>query len=78
MENFFEISVNHGEQLREFIVKDYDTREEDKCKFEVFRLGKSILSLEQAGDNLQTCANPGELDEELIREIISKIHGYYL
>jgi hypothetical protein len=58
MENFFEISVNHGEQLREFIVKNYDTQEEGKCKFEVFRLGKSILSLEQAGITFKPVRTP--------------------
>jgi hypothetical protein len=78
MENIFEITLGHGEDLKTFEVKDYMHHEDDKCKFEVFLLGKLILSLEPDGDFLRVCKNPGELDEQTVHMISDKIESHHL
>ncbi|GAA4090779.1 hypothetical protein [Mucilaginibacter panaciglaebae] len=78
MEDFFEISLGHGEDLQTFIVKDFVQQEDSKCKFEVYRLGELILSLEPDGDTFHICQNPGEVKEEMINQIIDQIESYHL
>jgi len=77
-ENFFEISLGHGEDRRSYMVKDYEKSEDGQCKFEVFLAGKSILSLEPDGDTFRSCKNPGALDEETVHQIIYQIESYHL
>ena len=77
-ENFFEISLGHGEDLRTYMVKDYEKSEDGQCKFEVFLAGKSILSLEPEDDTFRSCNNPGGLNEETIHQIIDQIEAYHL
>jgi hypothetical protein len=78
MEDFFEISLGHGEDLRTFMVKDYVQPQAGQCKFEVFLAGKSILSLEPTDDTYRACNNPGGLDEETIHQIINQIESFHL
>jgi hypothetical protein len=78
MEDFFEISLGHKGDLQTFMVRDYVSHEGSKCKFEVFRLGKLMLTLEPDGDSFRICDNPGGLDEETIELISDKIEFYYL
>jgi hypothetical protein len=78
MEDFFEISLGHGEDMQTFMVKDYVHPEDSKCKFEIYRLGQLILSLEPDGDTFRTCQNPGEVKEEMINQIIDQIESYHL
>ena len=78
MEDFFEISLGHGEDMQTFMVKDLVHPEDSKCKFEVYRLGQLILSLEPAGDTFRTCQNPGEVKKEMIYQIIDQIESYHL
>ncbi|MDB5143351.1 MAG: hypothetical protein JWQ66_2064 [Mucilaginibacter sp.] len=78
MEDFFEISLGHGTDMQTFMVKDCVHHEGDKCKFEVFRLGTVILSLEPDGDTFRTYSNPGGLHEEIINQIIDQIEAYHL
>lgn len=77
-ENFFKISLGHGEDMRTYMVKDYEKSEADQCKFEVFLAGKSILSLEPDGDTFRSCDNPSGLDEETVHQIIDQIESYHL
>ena len=77
-ENFFEISLGHGEDMRTYIVKDYEKSEDGQCKFEVFLAGKSILSIEPEDDTFRSCKNPGGLDDETIHQIIDQIESYHL
>lgn len=78
MEDFFEISLGHGEDLQTFMVKDNVRQEEGKCKFEVFRNGQLILRLEPDGDIFRTCGNPGGLTEITTNQIIDQIEAYHL
>jgi hypothetical protein len=78
MEDVFEITLGHGEDLQTFIVKDFVHHEDGKCKFEVYRLGQLILSLEPDDDTFRTCQNPGELKKEMINQIIDQIESYHL
>ena len=78
MEDLFEISLGHGEDLQTFMVKDLVHHEDGKCKFEVYRLGQMILSLEPDGDTFRICNNPGGLNEETVGKIIDQIEGQYL
>jgi hypothetical protein len=78
MENYFEISIGHGKDLKTFEVKDYAHHEGDQCKFEVFSSGKLVLSLEPDGRFLRTCQNPGGLDEDIIHAIMDNIEALHL
>ncbi|MFA6084247.1 hypothetical protein [Mucilaginibacter sp.] len=78
MEDVFEITLGHGGDLQTLIVKDFVHHEDGKCKFEVYRLGQLILSLEPDGDTFRTCQNPGEVKKEMINQIIDKIEWYHL
>lgn len=78
MEDYFEISLGHGTDMQIFMVKDYVHQEGEKCKFEVFRLGTLILSLEPDGDTFRTCSNPGGLNEETVNQIIDQIESFHL
>jgi hypothetical protein len=78
MENLFEISLGHSEDLQTFMVKDLVHQVDGKCKFEVYQLGQLILSLEPDGDTFRICQNPGEVKKEMINQIIDQIESYYL
>jgi hypothetical protein len=78
MEDFFEISLEHGEDMQTFMVKDFVDRSEGQCKFEIYRLGQMILSLEPDGNTFRTCTNPGALNEEIIEHIIDQIESFHL
>jgi hypothetical protein len=77
-ENFFEISLGHGEDMRTYMVKDYEKSEDGQCKFEVFLAGKLILSLEPDGDTFRSCENLGGLNDETIHQVIDRIEAYHL
>lgn len=78
MEDFFEISLGHGEDMQTFMVKDYSDREEGKCKFEIYRLGQLILSLEPDGNTFRICTNPGALPEVTNEQLIDQIEAHHL
>jgi hypothetical protein len=78
MEDFFEISLGHGEDMQTFMVKYVVYQEDSKCKFEVYQLGQLILSLEPDGDTFRICQNPGEVKKEMINQIIDQIESYHL
>lgn len=71
------ITIDSGTGAMTFDVKDYiHHQHEGKCKYELFRDGIFVLSLEPDGPHiLRTCVNPGILDEELIHRIIDKMEG---
>ncbi len=78
MENYFEINIGHGPDLKTFEVKDYAHHEEGHCKFEVYELGKLVLSLEPEGHFLRTCQNPGVLNDDTIHAIMENIEALHL
>lgn len=78
MEDYFEISLGHGQNMQTFMVKDFVKEEEGKCKFEVYRLGTLILSLDPEGNTFRVCSNPGELKEEAVNQIIDQIEASHL
>jgi hypothetical protein len=78
MENFFEITIGHGQDLRTLEVKDYVHHEGDKCKFEVYELGKLVVTLEPDGHSFKVCKNPANVDEGIVHIIIDKIEAYHL
>ena len=73
----FQIAIGQV-NVQTFEVRDYIHHEKDKCKFEIYKSGQLILSLEPDGDFLRVCKNPGELDEETIHLISDKIESYHL
>lgn len=78
MENIFEIHLGHGEQRQTFEVKDFTDRREGQCKFEIYRTGQLLVSLEPEGDMFRTCSNPGNLDAKVISQLIDQIEAQYL
>ncbi|HAL83196.1 MAG TPA: hypothetical protein DCO83_14005 [Mucilaginibacter sp.] len=78
MENVFEITVGYGHQLQPFEVKDSSNLKGVRSKFDVFRKGLLVLTVEPDGDYLRTCKNPGGLDKETINQVIDKIEAHYL
>jgi hypothetical protein len=73
----FQIAIGKVD-VQTFEVYDYIHHEGDKCKFEIYKSGQLILSLEPDGDFFRVCKNPSELDEETIHLISEKIESYYL
>ena len=77
----FSVTIGHEPNVQTFDVKDYAHDIDDechRCKFEVFRDGTFVLSLQPDDSFLRTCANPGILDEGIIHQIIGKIESHSL
>jgi len=77
----FSLTIGHEPDVEIFEVKDYahDTDDEcHRCKFEVFRDGTFVLSLQPDDKFLRTCADPGIIDDAIIHQIIAKIEAKHL
>jgi len=77
----FSLTIGHEPDAQTFEVKDYAHDIDDErhgCKFEVFRDGAFVLSLQPDDAFLRTCADPGILDDAIIHQIIAKIEAQHL
>jgi hypothetical protein len=75
----FDITIKKGKQELVFGVKDYPHHEDEKCKFEIFKDDKLVLSLDpDPHETLTVCKNPGNLDNELVHLIADKLEAYQM
>jgi hypothetical protein len=73
----FEISVTINNENQHFEVRDYMHHEGEQCKYEIFKNGQFIGSLEP-GDHkiLHICKNPGVVEESTLHLIAEELEGY--
>lgn len=70
----FEISVAVDNENQHFEIRDYMHHEEDKCKYEVFKDGQFIGSLEPDNHKvLHICQNPGVVTENVLYLICDQL-----
>lgn len=73
----FDISIKQGNKQLSFEVRDYLHHEDDKCKFEVFKDDRLVLSFNpDLHENLSVCKNPGNLDNKLVHLIADELEKY--
>lgn len=75
----FEISVNINNQNQHFEVRDYMHHEDEKCKYELFKDGQFIGSLEPDNHKiLHICQNPGVVPLATLHLIADQLEGYHI
>jgi hypothetical protein len=73
----FEISVPIDNENQHFEVRDYMHHEGEQCKYEIFKDGQFIGSLEPGKHKiLHICKNPGLVPEDTLHLIANQLETY--
>jgi hypothetical protein len=73
----FEISVTWNQENHHFQVRDYMHHRDDQCKYEIFKGGQFVGSLEPGPHkHLSICKNPGIVEESLLHLIADQLESY--
>jgi hypothetical protein len=75
----FEISVTVANENQHFEVLDYMHHDGNQCKYEIFKDGSFIGSLEpDAHHVLHICKNPGMVSEDVLHRIAEQLESYHI
>jgi hypothetical protein len=75
----FEISVAIDNNNEHFEVRDYMHHEDEKCKYEIFRDGQFIGSLEPDNHKcLHVCKDAGVVPAHTLHLIAEQLEGYHI
>ena len=75
----FEISVTSNNQNHHFEVLDYMHHDGEQCKYEIFKSGVFVGSLEPGTHkHLNICKNPGIISEYLLHLVADQLESYNL
>lgn len=75
----FEISVAIDNQNQHFEVRDYMHHEGEQCKYEIYKDGQFIGSLEPDNHKvLHVCKDPGLVPGEILHLIADRLEQYHI
>ncbi|MFD2147430.1 hypothetical protein [Mucilaginibacter antarcticus] len=73
----FEISVAVNDHNEHFEIRDYMHHDDEKCKYEIFKDGQFIGSLEPDNHkSLHICKDPGLVPANTLHLIAEQLEGY--
>jgi hypothetical protein len=75
----FEISIAIDNANQHFEVRDYMHHEGEQCKYEIFKDGQFIGSLEPDNHKiLHICKNPGIVPEDTLHLVADELEKYHI